>query len=80
VACARNLVRAAIRDQTHHVNPFHFEVTMSDSSADVLWPPLRRERTLAAESSLLAEPNPGLLGDYPQEVMLKLSKPVIESP
>jgi hypothetical protein len=41
---------------------------------------LRRERTLAAESSLLAEPNPGLLGDYPQEVMLKLSKPVIEAP
>ena len=52
--------RAAIRDQTHHANPFHFEVTMSDSSADVLRPPLRRDRTLAAESSPLAESNPGV--------------------
>ena len=80
--------RAAIRDQTHHANPFHFEVTMSDSSADVLRPPLRRERTLAAESSQLAESNPGGYSAITrkrehgptQEVMLKLSRPVIEAP
>ena len=59
--------RAAIRDQTHHANPFHFEVTMSDSSADVLRPPLRRERTLAAERANWQNPTPGLLGDYPKE-------------